>query len=268
MPQLAVSANRKTCREPVAPKIIYLPPRGRSGTTPAMQPNLVDGLLWYAVFVGSTVCHEAGHAWAALKLGDDTASRGGQVSLNPIPHVRREPIGMVVMPLISWFSSGWMMGWASAPYDPAWARRYPRRAAIMALAGPSANLALVLIAALLIRLGVAGDVFDAPYSINMSRVAIAVHAGWWTFAAKFVSVLFSLNLLLFVFNLLPIPPLDGSSVPLLVLPEEMGRKYFDVMRSPMLQLMGFILIMRGLGSFFVPIFTFAAGILYPGTHYM
>jgi Zn-dependent protease len=232
-----------------------------------MQHDLADGLLWYAVFVGSTVCHEAGHAWAALKLGDDTASRGGQVSLNPLPHVRREPIGMVVMPILTWFSGGWIMGWASAPYDPAWARRFPRRAAIMALAGPSANLALVVLAALLIRVGIAVEVFAAPYSMNMSRVVLPLGAGLWPLAAKFLSILFSLNLLLFVFNLLPIPPLDGSSVPLLVLPENTGRKYFDALRSPMVQLIGFMLIMRGLGQFFMPIFTFAAGILYPGTHY-
>src|SRR5690348_17172584 len=103
-----------------------------------MPPSLVEGLLWYVVFVGSTVCHEASHAWTALKLGDDTASRGGQVSLDPVPHIRREPIGMVVLPLLTWFIAGWMMGWASAPYDPEWARRYPRRAALMALAGPAA----------------------------------------------------------------------------------------------------------------------------------
>lgn len=232
-----------------------------------MQSNLVDGIYWYAVFVGSTVCHEAGHAWAALKLGDDTASRGGQVSLNPIPHVRREPIGMVVMPIITWFAAGWMMGWASAPYDPEWARRYPKRAALMALAGPAANLLLVGIAALLIRVGIEWNIFDSPYAINMSRVTTAVDPGGWVIAAKILSVTFSLNLLLFVFNLLPIPPLDGSSVPLLLLPENTARRYFDVMRSPMIQFIGFMIIMRGLGPFFDPIFGFAASLLYPGSHY-
>lgn len=232
-----------------------------------MQPNLVDGVLWYAVFVGSTVCHEAGHAWAALKLGDDTASRGGQVSLNPIPHVRREPIGMVVMPILTWFVAGWMMGWASAPYDPEWARRYPKRAALMALAGPAANLILVGLAALLIRVGIEWNIFDSPYAITMSRVATAVDGGAWAPIARILSITFSLNVLLFVFNLLPIPPLDGSSVPLLVLPAETARRYFDVMRSPILQLIGFMLIARGLGSFFEPIFSFAASLLYPGSHY-
>src|SRR6185436_3856232 len=81
------------------------------------------GLLWYFVFLYSTVCHEAAHAWAALKLGDDTAYQGGQVSLDPVPHIRREPWGMVIVPLITFYWNAmagvtWMMGWASAPYDP------------------------------------------------------------------------------------------------------------------------------------------------------
>jgi len=232
-----------------------------------MENNLVDGALWYAAFLFSTVCHEAAHAWSALRLGDDTASRGGQVSLNPIPHVRREPIGMIVVPLLSWFGAGWIMGWASAPYNAQWARLYPRRTAIMAAAGPAANLALVLAAALFIRIGMEWQVFAEPYSISMSRLVTAVDPGHFDLVAKILSILFSLNLLLCVFNLLPIPPLDGSSLPLLVLPEPTARKYFDLMRSPILQLVGFIIIARGFGSFFAPILAFAASLLHPGSHY-
>jgi hypothetical protein len=55
------------------------------------NPDLVEGLKWYLVFLGSTTLHEAAHAWSALKLGDDTAARGGQVSLDPTPHIRRAP---------------------------------------------------------------------------------------------------------------------------------------------------------------------------------
>ena len=62
-------------------------------------------------------------------------------------------------------------------------------------------------------------------------------------------------------------PLDGSSLPLLVLPEAAARKYFDVMRSPILQLVGFVIISRGIGSFFAPILAFAASLLHPGSHY-
>ena len=135
-----------------------------------MEINLVDAALWYGVFLCSTVCHEAAHAWSALRLGDDTASRGGQVSLNPIPHVKREPMGMVVVPLLSWFAAGWIMGWASAPYNAVWARLYPRRAAIMAAAGPAANLGLVLVAALFIRIGVEWHAFTARTRLTWSAL--------------------------------------------------------------------------------------------------
>lgn len=227
-----------------------------------MQSSPVDGIAWYVVFLGSTVCHEAGHAWAALKLGDDTAHRGGQVSLNPIPHIRREPIGMVVMPIFTWLIGGWIMGWASAPYDPEWARRYPKRTALMALAGPAANLAFVLGSALLIRAGLEWNVFEVPYYFEMSRVVDAVDGGWAVPVAKLLSIVFSLNLLLFVFNLLPVPPLDGSSVPLLALSDNAARRYFDVMRAPMLQLMGFLLISRGVGPLFGPVFRSAVHVLH------
>lgn len=232
-----------------------------------MHPDLAEGGLWYLVFVGSTVCHEAAHAWSALKLGDDTASRGGQVSLNPWPHVRREPFGMVVFPILSWLVGGWLFGWASAPYNVDWARRYPRRAALMALAGPGANLALVLAAALLIRVGVEWHVFAAPYSLGLSRIVVAADDGLLAFAAHALSVVFSLNLLLCVFNLLPLPPLDGSSLPLLALPEAAARRYFDALRSPILRLVGFLIIMRGLGAFFPPVLLAAASLIYPGVHY-
>src|SRR5688572_11626243 len=107
--------------------------------------SLFYGAAWYGVFLFSTVIHEASHALASLKLGDDTAHRGGQVSLDPIPHISREPFGLVVVPLLSYILGGWMMGWASAPYDPHWAHKYPRRTGLMALAGPVSNLCLFLI---------------------------------------------------------------------------------------------------------------------------
>lgn len=230
-----------------------------------MEINLADGVLWYAVFLFSTVCHEAAHAWTALKLGDDTASRGGQVSLNPLPHVRREPIGMVVMPIVTWCIGGWIIGWASAPYDPAWARLFPRRAALMALAGPLANLALASAAALLMRVGMEWQLFDVPYAVGMSRV-VTGDTELAVVIAKILSVAFSLNLLLCIFNLLPVPPLDGSSLPMLVLPEAAARRYSDALHSPFLRLAGFALVSRGLGHLFPPILSAAAALLYPAAH--
>ena len=124
-----------------------------------MSNFILIGAWWYASFILSTVIHEAAHAWAALKLGDETAYEGGQVSLNPEPHIRREPFGMVVIPLLTYFIGGWMMGWASAPYDPTWAMQYPKRAALMALAGPVSNLCLAVIAGVIILM-------DSPFQVG------------------------------------------------------------------------------------------------------
>ena len=86
-----------------------------------MNPDQIAlGFVQYVVFLLSTTCHEAAHALAAKIGGDSTAAEGGQVSLNPIPHIRREPFGMVLMPLLSWLSQSGLIGWASAPYDMLW----------------------------------------------------------------------------------------------------------------------------------------------------
>ena len=95
--------------------------------------SLIDFACWLVVFLGSMTAHEASHAFVAKCLGDPTAYLGGQVTLNPIPHVRREPFGMLLLPIISYLASGWMIGWASAPYNAGWAAKFPRRAAVMAL---------------------------------------------------------------------------------------------------------------------------------------
>jgi hypothetical protein len=99
-------------------------------------------------FIVSTTVHEAAHALFAKLGGDLTAYRGGQVTLNPLPHIRREPFGMVLIPLITLYWSGNQscFGYASTPIDPFWAIRHPRRAALMSAAGPLANLLLAAIA--------------------------------------------------------------------------------------------------------------------------
>jgi Zn-dependent protease len=231
------------------------------------QFDLSDLLMWYFVFLYSTVCHEAGHAWSALKLGDPTAYHGGQVSLDPIPHIRREFMGMVVVPIVSFLYGGWMMGWASAPYDPVWAERHPRRSAWMALAGPAANLLLMLAAALLIRVGMEWGYFEPPDFVDSSHIAGFIGGRGVEFAATLLSIIFSLNLLLFTFNLLPLPPFDGASLPLLFLSPSAAQKYREIMWNPTARLFGLIVAFRGFGEIFPAIRSFALNILYPGFSY-
>src|SRR2546429_7574237 len=102
------------------------------------------------------------HALAALRGGDRTAYLGGQVSLSPIPHIRREPIGMLGVPLLTAFTNGWAVGWASTPYHPVRAARYPRRAPLMAAAGPTGNPLLAVLALACLRAGLPPRVFASP----------------------------------------------------------------------------------------------------------
>jgi Zn-dependent protease len=231
-----------------------------------MEHDLVSGAMWYGAFLFSTVCHEASHAWAASRLGDETAEKGGQVTLNPAPHIRREPFGMVVVPILSWYLGGWIIGWASAPYGVAWARQYPRRAALMALAGPGTNLALALIAGLLIRVGYEWGVFGAPLTLTMSSLATGPGGGITALAAHLLSIFLSLNLLLCLFNMIPLPPLDGSNAPLLLLPAGGARRYSEALRNPLLRYAGILIAWRLIPSILPRLLLAVAGVLYSSIH--
>lgn len=229
---------------------------------------LLLGLVWYVVFLFSTTCHEAAHALAAKLGGDLTAFHGGQVSLDPIPHIRREPFGMVLFPILSYVAGGWMMGWASAPYDPFWAQRHPRRAAWMSLAGPGANLAITIFAGIAIHIGIWMGVFGAPDSANFTHVVEALKPGAYEGAAMVFSVMFSLNLLLFVFNLLPLPPLDGfGAVGLLVSENAAGRFQEIAQRMRGFNMIGLLIAWKIFDPLFDPIFTLSLRALYPGYQY-
>jgi len=229
--------------------------------------NLGEGFLWYLAFLFSVVVHEASHAYVAMRLGDNTAYEGGQVTLDPLPHIRREPFGTIVVPILSYLAAGWMIGWASAPYDPTWARRYPQRSAIMAMAGPLSNLAIVLAAALAIRLGMAMDVLYAPRSINLTHITAAYQGGIIAGAATLLSILFSLNLLLFIFNLLPIPPLDGSGILPLFLSRERAVAYMDMVHGGHFALIGILIAWKVFDYIYDPVHLMAINLLYPGHGY-
>jgi Zn-dependent protease len=231
---------------------------------------LVQGLIWYVVFLFSTTCHEASHSLAAKLGGDLTAFHGGQVTLNPVPHVRREPFGMVLVPLLSFALGGWMIGWASAPYDPFWQARYPRRAAWMSLAGPGANFVLMILAAIGIRAGMLAGIFQQPAAVGFTRITEAAHpetASVVTFAAMFISVLFFENLLLGTFNLLPVPPLDGSTGITVLMSERTALRFLEFIRNPTFSMAGIVAAWFLFDKLFDPIFTFALNVLYPGSGY-
>jgi Zn-dependent protease len=237
------------------------------------QEQLVLLPVWYVVFVLSITCHEAAHAAAALSGGDRTAYLGGQVSLNPVPHIMREPLGTIVVPLVSYFLYGasgsgfrWMIGWASAPYDPVWEDRYPGRAALMAAAGPAGNLVLALIGFGLLKAGLLAG-WWSPFSqsdyyvLDHLVTAGGGQGGLREGLGRFCSVLFSLNILLCIFNLLPLPPMDGATVLAGFL--RPWRKLRETMRAnPMLALLGLLVAWRIFPLVFRPVYRIALGALF------
>ena len=156
--------------------------------------TIVNGLISYLGLIILLTFHEFGHAWTASKCGDDTARLRGRCSLNPIVHI--DPIGTVLLPLMMIFLpfgvSRFMIGWAKpVPVNP-YNLRNPRRDDILVtMAGPAMNLVLAVALVALARVGLL---------IDLKPIAVVC----WQFA--------SLSLLLCFFNLIPIPPLDGSHV--------------------------------------------------------
>jgi Zn-dependent protease len=217
---------------------------------------------WYLVFLFSTTFHEAAHAWVAQLGGDLTAYEGGQVSLDPRPHIRREPWGMVILPLISVLMFGWPFGFASTPYDPFWSRRYPRRAAWMSLAGPAANLLLVVTAGLILRFGLSLGYLEVPTHISLTRVMTGT-SGYWASIAVLLSMLFILNLILAVFNLLPVPPLDGSGAVLLFLRQDQVAAYQNLLRHPLMSVVGLLVAWYLFNPILWPVLRAALHLLYP-----
>jgi Zn-dependent protease len=227
------------------------------------EQMLAMGFLWYVAFLLSLTCHEAAHALVAKWGGDMTAYHSGQVTLNPLPHIKREPFGTVLVPIISLFLSGWMLGWGSAPYDPLWEQRHPKRSALMALAGPAANLVLVLLAILTMRIGLATG-FLSPKIESFSTVVGSTAAIGSTGLATVLSILFSLNVVLLVFNLLPLPPLDGSAVIQLAMSESLARRWQELLANPMWAFVGIVLAWRLIDPVLRPVYGIALQLLYAG----
>ncbi|MFB3854191.1 MAG: site-2 protease family protein [Vicinamibacterales bacterium] len=166
-------------------------------------------LAAFAVLLFALTVHESAHAWVADRLGDPTARRLGRVSLNPVVHV--DVVGTIVFPLVAMFTGLPVIGWAKpVPVNPYNLRDFRRDHLFIALAGPASNFLLALISAF------------------VARAVLAQPAVGWTGAAivvplSMVAMLsLDINMLLALFNLVPVPPLDGSSVLSGLLPERLA----------------------------------------------
>lgn len=165
-----------------------------------MQPFALDPVFLILILVISVVLHEVAHGYAADLLGDPTARLAGRLTLNPLKHI--DPIGSLLVPFVLWLlPGGFIFGWAKpVPYNPYNLRADKWGPALVALAGPGVNLLIALVFGLLAR-------------------AALLPAG----AVSLVVSLILLNIMLAVFNLLPIAPLDGSKVLFAILPASWHR---------------------------------------------
>ena len=146
----------------------------------------------------SVVIHEVSHGFMALALGDSTAKYEGRLTLNPFSHL--DPIGSFLVPLMGYFLGGFIIGWAKpVPFNPHNLRNAKWGEALVAVAGPLSNIALALIFGLVIRF-VSGGVFLNQASLSLASFVVLI------------------NITLAIFNLIPIPPLDGSKILFALLP--------------------------------------------------
>jgi Zn-dependent protease len=197
-------------------------------------PALLIALL---VLIFSLTIHEAAHAWSASRLGDDTARRLGRVSLNPVVHT--DPIGTLLLPLIAMTSGAPVIGWAKpTPVNTANLRRPRWDHILVTVAGPVSNLMIAVVAAVALVVLPAGAPSFSEVEVARPLAMIATEA-------------LRLNVLLAVFNMLPIPPLDGGQIIMALLPPGIALRLRFLYQYGFLILMA-LLITGVLGSLIGP----------------
>ena len=160
----------------------------------------MDFLFIIIILIMSVVIHEVSHGYAALALGDPTAKYQDRLTLNPLSHL--DPVGSFLIPLLGYFMGGFIIGWAKpVPLNPFNLRNQKWGEALVSIAGPLANIALAVIFGLVIR-----------FSLGFTQSFLDL--------AKFVVII---NITLAIFNLIPIPPLDGSKILFAFLPYKIQR---------------------------------------------
>lgn len=197
-----------------------------------MTITIILGVLKVLAFVPAIVIHECAHGFAAAKLGDPTARNAGRLSLNPLRHV--DPFGTVLLPgLLILSGAGFVFGYAKpVPYNPRHFKDVRKGEVIVGLAGPASNLLMSLAGAAI-----------AWGSLQLFGLSQELALYTWYFGCYFCSV----NLCLAFFNLLPIPPLDGSSIVAPLLSDRALEVYYQVQRYGMFILMLFVFL-----PYFIP----------------
>jgi Zn-dependent protease len=209
--------------------------------------DLVSLFISFTVLLFSLTVHESAHAWTADRLGDPTARLLGRISLNPAVHA--DPIGTILLPLVAFASGAPIIGWAKpVPVNIGNLPRRRRDYLIVAAAGPASNLVLALIASFVLRV-LPGGIETETMNISMPLLMIAASA-------------FRLNLLLALFNMIPIPPLDGGNVLAGLLPDA-GARLIDSLRPYGFLLLYMLMLTGFLGAIIGPPYLFLSRLLTP-----
>lgn len=209
------------------------------------SPELLSLAIPIAIVLVALTVHEAAHAWSADKLGDPTARLLGRVSLNPIVHI--DPIGTILLPLIAAFSGLPIIGWAKpVPVNTSRFRDPRRDFMIVAAAGPISNLLQAVVAAVLLQVLAPGGALVAGGSA----------------LADLLYLVIQINVFLAVFNLIPVPPLDGGNVLAGLLPPAAAR-VFDGMRPFGFIILYALMFTGALSAIIVPPAFFLIGLLLP-----
>jgi Zn-dependent protease len=202
-------------------------------------------LVTFVVLIASLTFHEAAHAWTANRLGDPTARLLGRLSLNPVVHI--DPIGTLLFPLIAMVTGAPLIGWAKpVPVDMRNLREPKRDFAIVAIAGPVSNLLLAIGGAALMSAAFGEGAIDALRADDMLATGL------------FMFIL--LNVLLAVFNMIPIPPLDGGNVLIGILPAPMAA-VIEQLRTYGFVLLYLLLLTGVLGAITRPVQGFILDVL-------
>jgi Zn-dependent protease len=182
---------------------------------------MIDQLYILPILLFSVIIHEIAHGWMALRLGDPTAKMMGRLTLNPIPHI--DLIGSIIIPLFSLFAAGSVfIAWAKpVPVDPRNFSHYRRDDLLVSIAGPVSNILMALLCSILVILLAA-----ANKSVDALSTPLAEEVVMFLLRMFYGGVY--LNIVLAVFNLLPVPPLDGSHVLASLLPGKAAAVYARV----------------------------------------
>jgi Zn-dependent protease len=209
--------------------------------------NLELLLLTLPVLIFSIVVHEVAHGWVALKQGDPTALMLGRITLNPLPHI--DPVGSLLVPgFLALTGTGVLLGWAKpVPVNPRNYRNYKKGDILVSLAGVASNLILAFVFAFLL-VGVLWLARALPGQIE-----------WWRTMITMFQYGVLINVLLIIFNLIPIPPLDGSHVFYYLLPPDLAVRYRAIGGYGIFIV--FALLMLGGFAFLRPMIWFFGGII-------